>query len=177
MFPAVQEKETKCALLICPKAYDPVLERLLLTETATRRETQALGLVSVEREEERKMEKILILGCKRAMDNVCIACSRCLVGFNRREGEFNRYKDKEAELVGLLNCGDCPGATVVTRLAQMNLWNKPMGEKVTAIHLGPCLTDHCPHRETIVKKVQDKSGVPVILGTHPYKPDNIFAQG
>jgi hypothetical protein len=27
------------------------------------------------------MEKILIVGCKKAMDDVCIGCSRCLVGF------------------------------------------------------------------------------------------------
>ena len=52
------------------------------------------------------MEKILIVGCKRAMDDVCIGCSRCLVGFNRRQGEFSRYAGKEAEITGLLNCGD-----------------------------------------------------------------------
>lgn len=121
------------------------------------------------------MEKVLIVGCKKAMDDVCIGCSRCLVGFNRRDGEFSRYREGEAVIIGLLNCGDCPGAAIVTRLAQLNLWNKPMEEKVTKIHLGPWLTDHCPHRETLIKKIQDKSGVEVILGTHPYKPDNIFA--
>lgn len=121
------------------------------------------------------MEKVLIVGCKKAMDDVCIGCSRCLVGFNRRAGEFSRYPEGDAVIIGLLNCGDCPGATIVTRLAQLNLWNKPMEEKVTKIHLGPCITDHCPHRETLIKKIQDKSGVEVILGTHPYKPDNIFA--
>ncbi|MBU0990961.1 MAG: CGGC domain-containing protein, partial [Proteobacteria bacterium] len=34
------------------------------------------------------MEKILIVGCKKAMDDVCIGCSRCLVGFNRKAGMF-----------------------------------------------------------------------------------------
>lgn len=36
------------------------------------------------------MEKVLIIGCKRTMDDVCIACSRCMVAFNRREGELAR---------------------------------------------------------------------------------------
>ncbi len=63
------------------------------------------------------MEKILIVGCKQAMDDVCIGCSRRMVGLNRREGEFARYKDTDAEMTALLNCGDCPGATIVTRLA------------------------------------------------------------
>jgi len=121
------------------------------------------------------MEKILIVGCKKAMDDVCIGCSRCLVGFNKKAGEFQRYADTDAYVMGLLNCGDCPGATIVTRLAQINLWNKPMGETPTKIHVAPCLLDHCPYSETIVKKIRAKSGIEVIEGTHPYKPENIFA--
>ncbi len=121
------------------------------------------------------MEKILIVGCKKAMDDVCIGCSRCLVGFNRRAGDFALYKDQDAEVMGLLNCGDCPGATIVTRLAQVNLWNKPMNEKITKVHIAPCITDHCPHKDTIISKIKAKAGVDVIEGTHPYKPDNIFA--
>lgn len=123
------------------------------------------------------MEKVLIVGCKRAMDDVCIGCSRCMVGFNRRDGEFAAYKDKDAELIGILSCGDCPGAAIVTRLAQVKLWNAPLGESVTKVHLGPCLVDHCPYRETIIKKIKAKAGVPVIEGTHPYIPQDIFAQG
>lgn len=121
------------------------------------------------------MEKVLIVGCKRAMDDVCIGCSRCLVGLNRREGDFEMYKDKDIEVMGLLNCGDCPGATIVTRLAQVKLWNAPMGEKPTAIHIAPCILDHCPYAETIVKKIKAKAGCTVVEGTHPYKPSDIFA--
>jgi predicted metal-binding protein len=120
------------------------------------------------------MEKILIIGCKKAMDDICIGCSRCLVAFNRREGDFSPYEKGDAEVMGLLNCGDCPGATIVTRLAQVSLWNKPMDETVTKIHLGPCIVDHCPHVKPLLKKIKAKAGVEVIEGTHPYKPDNIF---
>ena len=121
-----------------------------------------------------RMEKILIVGCKRAMDDVCIGCSRCMVGFNRRAGEFERY-DQDAELIGMLNCGDCPGSAIVTRLAQVNLWNKPMEEKPTKVHVAHCITDHCPHKETIIAKIKAKAGVEVIEGTHPYIPNDIFA--
>ena len=121
------------------------------------------------------IQKVLIIGCKRTMDDVCIGCSRCLVAFNRRDGEFARYKDTDAQLIGLLNCGDCPGASIVPRLAQMNLWNKPMEEKVTKIHFGPCVTDHCMYKETLMDKVKATAAVEVIPGTHPYRPENIFA--
>ena len=77
------------------------------------------------------MEKILIIGCRNTMDDVCVGCSRCMVAFNRREGSFERYKDQEAELIGLLNCGGCPGASIVTRLMQVKLWNMPLGEQPT----------------------------------------------
>ena len=120
------------------------------------------------------MEKILIIGCKRAMDDVCIGCSRCLVGFNRREGEFVKYKENDAEIIGMLNCGDCPGAAIVMRLAQVNLWNKPMNEKPTKVHIGACIKGHCPHKDIIIEKVCALSGVEVIEGTHPYKPTDIF---
>jgi len=120
------------------------------------------------------MEKVLVVGCKKTMDDVCIACSRCMVGFNRKEGEFTRYKDQDAELIGILNCGDCPGASIIPRLAQMNLWNAPMGEKVTKIHLGPCITHHCPHKDVLLNKIKAKSGVEVIEGAHPYLPEDIF---
>jgi predicted metal-binding protein len=121
------------------------------------------------------MEKILIIGCKRAMDDVCIGCSRCMVGFNRREGEFAAYKGEDAEVLGLINCGDCPGATIVTRLAQLALWNAKMAELPTKIHIGPCITQHCPHKETIIGKIKAKAGIPVIEGAHPYMPSDIFA--
>ncbi|MFC1944549.1 CGGC domain-containing protein [Chloroflexota bacterium] len=121
------------------------------------------------------MEKILIIGCKKAMDDICIGCSRCMVAFNRRDGEFSRYRDADVQLVGLLNCGDCPGAAIVPRMAQISLWNKPLDEKVTKVHIGPCIVDHCPYKETLIEKIKAKSGVEVVLGTHPYKPENIFA--
>jgi predicted metal-binding protein len=121
------------------------------------------------------MEKILIVGCKKTMDNSGIACSRCMVAFNRKAGEFARYKDQEAELIGILNCGDCPAASLVPRLAQINLWNKPLDEKVTKVHIGPCIVGNCPHYESLYMTLKQKCGVEVIEGTHPYVPQKIFA--
>jgi len=124
---------------------------------------------------EEAMEKVLIVGCKNAMDDVCIGCSRCLVGLNRKAGEFERYQDQPVELMGLLNCGGCPGAAMVTRLVQVKLWNMPLEDKVTKVHIGPCVLDHCPYKETLITKIKAKAGVEVVEGTHPYKPDQIFA--
>ncbi len=121
------------------------------------------------------MEKILVVGCRRAMDVSCVACSRCMVGWNRRDGEFSRY-GADAQLMGILGCGDCPGAAIVPRLVQAKAWNAPMGEIPTRVHVATCIVDHCPHKETLIKKIRAKAGVEVIEGSHPYRPENVFGQ-
>jgi predicted metal-binding protein len=120
------------------------------------------------------MEKILIIGCKRTMNDVCIACSRCTVAFNRKDGEFARYKGDDAQLLGILNCGDCPGTAAGVRLMQFKFWNAPMGELPTKIHLGNCLANNCPHRGTLLPMIEKLTGVEVIAGTHPYGATDIF---
>lgn len=121
------------------------------------------------------MEKILIIGCKSVMDDICIGCTRCQVAFNRRVGEFARYEGEEVQLLGVLGCGGCPGMGIVPRMAQFKLWNAPMKEIPTKVHVAPCVTQHCPHAETLLKKIHAKAGVPVIEGTHPFLPENIYA--
>lgn len=38
---------------------------------------------------------IAILSCKNIKDETCIGCHRCLMAFDKREGEFERYKGPE----------------------------------------------------------------------------------
>lgn len=120
------------------------------------------------------MEKVLIVGCQKTMNEICVGCSRCMVGFNRREGAFELYDGEDAELIGLLSCGGCPGQSIVMRLAQMKLWNAPMNEQPTKLHVAPCLDLHCPYAETIVGKIKKVAGIDVIRGAHPYSPMDIF---
>jgi len=120
------------------------------------------------------MEKVLIFGCKNSMDDICVGCSRCMVGFNRKAGEFEKYKDDDAELIGILGCGGCPGMGTVPRLAQFGLWNAKLQEIPTKLHIAPCVMDHCPYAETIIRKIKAKTAVEVILGTHPFMPENIY---
>jgi predicted metal-binding protein len=58
------------------------------------------------------VEKILVTGCKKTMNDICIGCNRCTIAFNRKDGEFSRYKSEDARFLGILNCEDCPGAAV-----------------------------------------------------------------
>jgi len=101
---------------------------------------------------------IAVLSCKNIKDETCIACHRCLMGFDKKEGE----------------CGGCPGTSPVLRLVGLKTWMAPMGESIDAVHIGTCLLDNCPHKDTIIEKVKAKAGVEVIEGSHPYRPDQVF---
>ncbi|SDL11062.1 Predicted metal-binding protein [Maridesulfovibrio ferrireducens] len=119
-------------------------------------------------------EKIVIIGCTTAMDTMCIGCSRCMVAFNRRKGEFERY-DESAELTAIIGCGGCPGVGVVTRMAHLKLWNTALDEVPTIVHIAPCITNYCPHKDILIAKIKAKAGCEVVEGTHHFFPDQIFA--
>jgi len=116
-----------------------------------------------------------ILACKNIKDESCFGCHRCLMAFDKREGEFERYKgNNEVKLRAILHCGGCPGMAPVTRLANLKMWMAPMGETIDVIHMGSCLIKFCPYKDTILAKVKEKAGVEVIEGTHYYMPPTIF---
>lgn len=119
------------------------------------------------------MERVLILGCKKTMDTLCLGCSRCLVAFHRKEGEFTRYQGQNVSLMGITSCGDCPGNTLIPRLGFMKLANAPLREEPTTIHLAPCLV-HCEHCESMIESIEARCIVNIVKGTHPYRMDLIF---
>lgn len=127
--------------------------------------------------DERKATKnIMILACRNIRDKACVGCQRCMMGMHRKEGEFERYRDDDARIMAIVDCGGCPGASPVVRMANLKTWMAPFNETIDVVHIGTCLAHNCPYKENIIKKVKAKAGVPVIEGTHPYKPDQIFKQ-
>ena len=117
---------------------------------------------------------IAILACKNIKDESCFGCHKCLMAFDKREGEFERYKGTDAKLRAILHCGGCPGMSPVVRLANLKCWMAPAGETIDVVHIGTCLLDNCPYGDTIIKKVKAKAGVEVIEGAHPYRPTAVF---
>lgn len=123
------------------------------------------------------MKKVVILACylirKR---NLCPGDAKCLVAFNRREGEFERYKGEEAAIVGIVDCGECEGNRnrAVLSLGLLKGALVPLNESVDAIHLGTCVMAFCPRKDDILKALKEKAGVEVVEGGHRYVPPTIF---
>ncbi len=117
------------------------------------------------------MAKIAIIYCKRIKDHSCVACAKCFKGMQEKNGAFNRYN--EIELIGMTDCGDCPGL-VVPRVKLLTETIKILDREIEVIHLGTCVklameTAQCPIDFDELKiTLENKYGCDIIPGTHSY---------
>jgi len=81
-----------------------------------------------------------------------------------REGAFEDYGSGELELVGLTNCGGCPGGNVEYAPEEL------MKNGVDVIHLATGMVvgyPPCPYVTFFRCFIEAKFNVPVVVGTHP----------
>ncbi len=90
---------------------------------------------------------------------------KCFRSVDQREGAFSIYpKDEPLEVVGFVGCGGCPGGNIEHAPEKM------MANGAEAIHLATGFVvgyPPCPWLEYFVEFIQEKHGVPVVVGTHP----------
>ncbi|MCS7279637.1 MAG: CGGC domain-containing protein [Thermodesulfobacteriaceae bacterium] len=125
------------------------------------------------------MKKIAIIACKMIRgQNLCPGDVRCLVAFNRREGEFERYKENGAQLLGIIDCAGCEGnkTRVIPAMALLKLQLNAFNENLDALHVGTCMMKFCPRRDDLLAAIKEKAGIEVIEGTHTYTPPTIFGK-
>ncbi|GAQ94261.1 predicted metal-binding protein [Thermodesulfovibrio aggregans] len=123
------------------------------------------------------MKKIVILACKMIREqNLCPGDAKCLVAFMRKEGEFERYKNEDAAIVGIMDCGGCEGnkTRAICSLLLLKTQLSALKENVDVLHIGTCIIKFCPRKDDIIAAVKEKAGVEVIEGTHKYAPATIF---
>jgi predicted metal-binding protein len=123
------------------------------------------------------MKKIVLVKCNMiSSQNLCPGDARCLVAFMRKEGEFERYKNDDAHIIGIMDCGGCEGNAnrVVCSLALLKLQLAAFNEKPDVVHIGTCIMKFCKRKDDLIAAIKEKAGVEVIEGTHPYTPPTIF---
>lgn len=119
------------------------------------------------------MARIVILSCKKIRDITCVSCIKCFKAVAERAGEFERFKDEPLEIVGMGDCGDCPGL-VMPKLGIISDIAKAYGRDFDVVYLGTCIvkastTAKCPiNPEELAQKIKGKFGKEVIIGTHPW---------
>lgn len=119
-------------------------------------------------------KKLAIIACKNIKGVSCVGgCLKCFKGMAEKAGEYERWKDYEIEVIGMDDCGGCPGVVMAKVKLLMDMC-KLFDRDVDAIHLGTCIktateTAKCPiDVEDLKKKIETKFQKEVILGTHPY---------
>lgn len=125
------------------------------------------------------MKKIAIVSCKMIRSqNLCPADSRCFVALSRKEGEFERYKNEDVHLVGIMDCGGCEGnkTRVICSLVLLKRELSALGENIDALHLGSCIMKFCPRKDDLLAAIKEKAGVEIVEGTHNYAPTTIFGK-
>ena len=109
----------------------------------------------------KKKKRIGIIICDRYRR---CAGGKCLRAMRNREGAFERYKDREVELVGYTTCDGCPGGNIEYAVDEM----KANGAEV--IHLATGLIvgyPPCPYISYFKDYITKKYGLEVVYGTHP----------
>ncbi len=119
-------------------------------------------------------KKIAIIACKNIKGVSCVGgCLKCFKGISEKAGEYERWKDYEIEVIGMDDCGGCPGV-VMPKVKLLMEMCKLFDRDVDVIHLGTCMktameTAECPIDFKVLKKmIGSKFKKEVILGTHSY---------
>ena len=90
---------------------------------------------------------------------------KCFRSVRERAGAFERYPaDEPLEVVGYSTCDGCPGGNVEYVPEEM------IKNGAEAIHLATGMVvgyPPCPYLEYFQSFIQERYGVPVVLGTHP----------
>jgi len=119
-------------------------------------------------------KRIAVIACKNIKGISCVGgCLKCFKGMAEKAGEYERWKDYEIEVIGMDDCGGCPGV-VMPKVKLLMEMCKLFDRDVDVIHLGTCIkaaiqTAECPIDFVVLKKmIESKFKKEVILGTHPY---------
>jgi predicted metal-binding protein len=113
------------------------------------------------------MEKVAVVGCGTYMESGygCPGEWRCLKAAALGGGKFQ----EAAQVVAFVKC-ECPGRTLMPNLGMAMKLSEIKPDKV---YLSSCLVNArpgCPYAsaEEMAAIIEDKTGIPVVLGTHDY---------
>jgi len=90
---------------------------------------------------------------------------KCFRAVNNREGAFQRYLAEETlVVVGYTTCGGCPGGNVEQVVGDLKQYGAEAIHFATGVLAG---YPPCKYLATLKKLAEEKTALPVIIGTHP----------
>ena len=118
------------------------------------------------------MKRIGIIICARYKD---CGGGKCFRALRERRGAFARYAaDERVEIVGYSTCGGCPGGNVEYVPAEF------LKNGCDVVHLATGLVvgyPPCPNIRRFKTFIEQRFGLPVVVGTHPIPLKYLEAHG
>lgn len=100
---------------------------------------------------------------------------KCFRSVRNREGAFKRYsKNEPLEVVAYTTCGGCPGGNVENAVMGIKKYGAQAIHFATGVIAGfpPCI-----YLDELRKFVEERTGLPVVIGTHPMPLNYIKMHG
>jgi predicted metal-binding protein len=118
------------------------------------------------------MKNILIIGCKKCLDNFCIGCGKCMA----HNPSYPKVADSPVGTeVSLISCGDCNGCNIPGKVKSF-LDRIPVEDfKYIQIKLASCVKEICPFQEDILKTLKNEFPYEIIENDNEYRVKKILA--
>lgn len=90
---------------------------------------------------------------------------KCFRSVKEREGAFRRYSNEsELEVISYTTCGGCPGGNVENAVMGMKTYGAQAIHLATGVLAG---YPPCRYLESLQKFIEERTGLTVVVGTHP----------
>jgi predicted metal-binding protein len=119
------------------------------------------------------MARIGILTCSNCTQELNCASAVCLGDMRKKKGFFERYRDQEVTLMGIISCAGCPTSAAPEKI--LKRVRALLDFKVDALHISYCITALCPFMKKymdIIKKAYPD--IEIVEGTHKPLEKSVF---
>jgi predicted metal-binding protein len=118
------------------------------------------------------MKNILIIGCKKCLDNFCIGCGKCMA----HDPTFmNMAPRPENTNISLISCGDCNGCKIPEKVESFLKRTSVEEYKEIQIKLASCVKELCPFSDDIITTLENNFPYEILKTEEEYRVQKILA--
>jgi predicted metal-binding protein len=111
------------------------------------------------------MARIGIMTCSNCTQELNCASAVCLGDMRKKKGFFDRYKDQDVTLMGMISCAGCPTIYAPEKILKRVRALKEF--KIDTLHLSYCMTAVCPFMKKYIGVIKKEyPEIEIIEGTH-----------
>ncbi|MTI85617.1 MAG: CGGC domain-containing protein [Firmicutes bacterium] len=119
------------------------------------------------------MPRIGIITCSNCTQDLNCASAVCLADMRKKRGFFEKYREQEVVLVGIISCAGCPTIGAPEKI--LKRVKSLASLRADVIHLSYCMTAVCPFINKYIKVIKEAyPKIEIVEGTHKPRDKRIF---